>query len=805
MTLEQATKLVQKTLRKTESLTYDAGPRKQLKSLGLTGPRFKSFKIALLHAVQSKPRGSSIRQLTFSESSTLLEVARVIFRRLETKPAVRTDKIKKIDLDRLLSKTTASRRSSQGRPGSAIKKSTSKKTTRRLLVTGKGRDKPIPTLEKLIGRVEKTEGFPLEKLARPSAPIVKVLAKKAVAKKAVAKKVAAQKMTAKKAVAKKAMARKAVAKKAVARKASAKTTDAIRAPTKAANTSKSSTQQVSRKRKNLGRIHFNDSAWEAPFEVMHEVPSLESAEAFPDIAFVIDEAPGELESPVFASAEGSPPSELVCIECTPQMELEDEINPGLAHALVVFLDQSEEAAGAEVQKARIQFARGVSEVPIEVWFDCSKQIRLDGIPENARVTLDTETGCSDRLRVTLRLSPGGESPLYVTAFFRHNGRPCGKITRFLERSAAGLQWAKPNQSPSKTAEITLPKQSTNGSVAIEINGIPADIRIEVLKTDINDGRQFSVHCTTAKAKLKEPWNLPQESRVLVDTYMQGFMASTGNNRISKLRGAGIQFWKAVPQRVRDAILDAIEGGSQSMAILSEEPYIPWELMVPFRRITDQRKPLGVELRVGRWIAGNYNSPRQTIRLDSINVISPTNAQLANGAKEIAFLRSLWPSALNEIVPANYDGLDAGLKSSVRDIVHFICHGTSATIQTLELESPDTLDCSQVVAMDGFRTAFKDGGFAFLNACQVGQAVLTLDGVGGFANSFIELGASGVIAPLWSVDDSAALIVSTMFYPDAKRGCHFSEIIGRIRAKAYSDAVDSFAAYCFYGDPNARMV
>ena len=50
-------------------------------------------------------------------------------------------------------------------------------------------------------------------------------------------------------------------------------------------------------------------------------------------------------------------------------------------------------------------------------------------------------------------------------------------------------------------------------------------------------------------------------------------------------------------------------------------------------------------------------------------------------------------------------------------------------------------------MTGFQSAFSAGPLAFLNACEVGGQVATLSGVGGFANSFIQLGASAVIAPL----------------------------------------------------------
>lgn len=95
-------------------------------------------------------------------------------------------------------------------------------------------------------------------------------------------------------------------------------------------------------------------------------------------------------------------------------------------------------------------------------------------------------------------------------------------------------------------------------------------------------------------------------------------------------------------------------------------------------------------------------------------------------------------------------------------------------------------------------------FVFLNACEVGRLAPSLVGVGGFAKSFIELGASAVIAPLWSVKDTIAHKIAEEFYKRVKAEPEtpFAEILREIKAKAYErgSAEDTYAAYCFYGDP-----
>ena len=81
------------------------------------------------------------------------------------------------------------------------------------------------------------------------------------------------------------------------------------------------------------------------------------------------------------------------------------------------------------------------------------------------------------------------------------------------------------------------------------------------------------------------------------------------------------------------------------------------------------------------------------------------------------------------------------------------------------------------------------------------------GAGGFAEVFMALGASGVIAPLWSVRDSIAHEIAQKFYERIKKepNTPFAEILADLRKQSYAEGggEDTYAAYCFYGDPLAR--
>jgi hypothetical protein len=110
-------------------------------------------------------------------------------------------------------------------------------------------------------------------------------------------------------------------------------------------------------------------------------------------------------------------------------------------------------------------------------------------------------------------------------------------------------------------------------------------------------------------------------------------------------------------------------------------------------------------------------------------------------------------------------------------------------------------------MDAADTAFAEKRpLVFLNACEAGRVKPALTGVGGFAAAFIEKGASAVIAPLWSVKDDIAHKIAKGFY-DQLDTKPLSEILREFRKRAYDPAIaeDSYAAYCFYGDPEAVRV
>jgi CHAT domain-containing protein len=241
-------------------------------------------------------------------------------------------------------------------------------------------------------------------------------------------------------------------------------------------------------------------------------------------------------------------------------------------------------------------------------------------------------------------------------------------------------------------------------------------------------------------------------------------------------------------------------------------------MIPSRKNAkgqdEVKDALGVTYSVGRWICGDNVSPEQRVPLTESRVVAPDYKgakpeKLPKAADEAKFVLSKIPG--RQISPAMYDAFVADMQTGGAPVLHFVCHGAAQTpvAQQIYFENGQIISSVQLGGNKAFRAALqKKKPFIFLNACEVGRLQPALVGVGGFAQKFIERGASVVIAPLWSVKDDIAHDIALEFYETTEKypDKPFAEILRDIRAKAYDSttgAEDTYAAYCFYGDPLAR--
>lgn len=284
---------------------------------------------------------------------------------------------------------------------------------------------------------------------------------------------------------------------------------------------------------------------------------------------------------------------------------------------------------------------------------------------------------------------------------------------------------------------------------------------------------------------------------------------------SLLRGVGREISDHMPPAVWNALREIgtrNPGKPPSVLILSDEPYIPWELAEMPQPLAAAIPPfLAAQASVGRWVLPKNGRPSVPpplhVEVTSTAVISgvyPGRWRLKVAEEEARQLAQQYRNVVP--VDATHPEITKCLNGDPEaDLLHFAVHGNydPQGIQNgLVLVDQETLHPLDVKSVD-----LRRGPFVFLNACQVGAGDRVLGDYAGLAAAFLYAGASGVVAPLWSVRDTIAREVALEFYRRVAAGEPPAVILREERARfRESDAPVSATclAYQFFGHPELRL-
>jgi hypothetical protein len=243
-------------------------------------------------------------------------------------------------------------------------------------------------------------------------------------------------------------------------------------------------------------------------------------------------------------------------------------------------------------------------------------------------------------------------------------------------------------------------------------------------------------------------------------------------------------------------------------LLAQEPYVPWELATVEPRLDEQVPPfLGAQCDVGRWVFGQRRPPLPPpveVKADDIAVVCgvyPETAwRLVDAEEEAAAIVRQWHAA--SVNAAATSVLECLKGTPPAGVLHFAVHGTYAPEGVLEgliLVDGERLDPMVVKGC-----VLNRAPFVFLNACQVGSGNEVLGDYSGLAEAFLHAGAAAVVAPLWSIDDSAAKDLALRFYTRVFSDGLAPATVLRDERRAYagpgSDGAATRLAYQFFGHP-----
>lgn len=255
---------------------------------------------------------------------------------------------------------------------------------------------------------------------------------------------------------------------------------------------------------------------------------------------------------------------------------------------------------------------------------------------------------------------------------------------------------------------------------------------------------------------------------------------------------------------------------ESLLIISDEPWIPWELVKP-----PEAGFLAMRFHLTRWLPDGEPThappPPSRLRILSAAVVAaarvPCLSVLENAEREVAALRSLGEEASFAVEvrsDAKRAEVHALLQRGGRELLHVIAHGETTSqadgsclyLNDLPLRSRHLLD-------EEIRGVLRrDRPLVVLSACEVGRLGLSLTGLGGWPESWIaSCHASGLLAPLWRVDDLRAAKLVESFYRNLYAGQSLGEALrgARLAGRKQDPGELSWLAWSLYGHPNAQVV
>lgn len=301
--------------------------------------------------------------------------------------------------------------------------------------------------------------------------------------------------------------------------------------------------------------------------------------------------------------------------------------------------------------------------------------------------------------------------------------------------------------------------------------------------------------------------------------------------------APVEFWAvltAVWSRAKAA------GRTPSLLLVSDDPYIPWELAsveadyVVDRTLVDSTLApvLGAHIRIGRWLPAGRRTPSGLSRpaLPPTAAVDLTRMAVVVGdyraetgirplphAKEEGTALSdryqaIWLGGTRDELGRVLSGqlTERGDPVAVQ-VLHLACHGEvdPQNPQYNGIVLSDSALRLDATLVRGGELGQAGAPLVFLNACQLASTTGELLGdYGGLAGAFLLEGCRGFIAPLWSVDDVLARDVALEFYrltveEDVTAGEAWRRIRGRFGADGDASQTTPLA-YVYFGHPDLQI-
>ena len=290
--------------------------------------------------------------------------------------------------------------------------------------------------------------------------------------------------------------------------------------------------------------------------------------------------------------------------------------------------------------------------------------------------------------------------------------------------------------------------------------------------------------------------------------------------LEELELIGVNLYEELfPPLLKETYWKKLRDNVRTILLISDEAWIPWEIVKPYRNDGDVDEDdddfLCVRFAMGRWLVGkegtNASGPAQTFQVDELAAVTvaksyaPKAPKLAHVARERKLLDRLASEGgirSCDFAEASFEQVKRLFDEGGRDLLHFSGHGTASKIHLADRSlSFELLAGRLAVRLRSKRP------FVFFNACRTARQTLSLTGRDGWSVRWVlRCGCGALLAPLWTVNDDRAFEFAELFYEEARRkplGEAVRSARERLRDRHPNDP--AWLAYCLYGHPEARIV
>lgn len=455
---------------------------------------------------------------------------------------------------------------------------------------------------------------------------------------------------------------------------------------------------------------------------------------------------------------------------------------------------------------------GWSSVQVGVEVYCS-EIVFDAPEDEVGVIVVSKDGSSVAASFNGRIRddvPPGK-PFRLKVIFEQDGRPAGSAVRYVD--------VEPSRASGTGVGPPAVAAGVAGTVELKAEVSAAMLRITI----IADSEPGSFHwrvSTPRGIRCKAPVG---KDKIVLGGDVRGYARSIlrrcpnlkpGERHENALRGIGETIWKQTPPAFRQFYAEMRDqyGPGFPIQIITEEHYVPWELMHPLEgeAMTSPRH-LCITHPIARWFGGEETRMRSELATGGIASFVPDyqsgKSSLPAAREEGQRLVEKFGAVAHEATYAGFTGFWVEpLPEGEVAVLHFAGHAASPLDDREGGNEGLRMVDDWVSASDlhsGVRLGDRDGTFVILNACSAGTADEMLGAVGGWPTRLAERGFGGVLAPIWAVQDEHASAVVVDYLQGMLEGKTLGVAMRDARA-FHSNASGTPFAYLCHGDVMARM-